>query len=175
MEESELRESTSRETPREPRTQFTQTRKLSSPVALSRFVALSFEWSRLRDGMKADRFLSPLSFSQSPALLQLSGVGPISLLSSVGVDTVIDLPGVGKNLNEVRRLLFSMRLLFSSLSDQNCSRFSHQQTSNVIGYTPSSGVGFGGTGPSDTIAFPSFNQVRSFRSAERFALVLFSL
>ncbi|KAL7416690.1 GMC oxidoreductase-domain-containing protein, partial [Mrakia frigida] len=70
---------------------------------------------------------------QSPALLQLSGVGPASLLSSVGVETVIDLPGVGKNLNE--------------------------QTSNVIGFTPNSGVEFGGIGPSDTIAFPSFNQL----------------
>ncbi|KAJ7668139.1 hypothetical protein B0H17DRAFT_950122 [Mycena rosella] len=36
----------------------------------------------------------------SPQLLQLSGVGPASLLKGVGVDSVIDLPGVGANLQD---------------------------------------------------------------------------
>jgi choline dehydrogenase-like flavoprotein len=76
------------------------------------------------DAAKADTFSLPLALRlslQSPALLQLSGVGPTALLSSVGVETVIDLPGVGKNLNEVRSSILpfalSARLLtFATLS-----------------------------------------------------------
>ncbi|CED83784.1 glucose oxidase [Phaffia rhodozyma] len=67
---------------------------------------------------------------QSPALLQYSGIGPASVLESAGVTVQVDLPGVGKNLNE--------------------------QTSTVLGYTPDDGVEFDGSGPSDNIAFPSF-------------------
>jgi choline dehydrogenase len=36
----------------------------------------------------------------TPQLLQLSGVGPASLLGGVGVDVVADLPGVGANLQD---------------------------------------------------------------------------
>jgi len=37
---------------------------------------------------------------QTPQLLELSGVGSPSLLSSFGIETVIDLPGVGANLQD---------------------------------------------------------------------------
>lgn len=37
---------------------------------------------------------------QSPQLLQLSGIGPASLLQSHGIDVVHDLPGVGRNLQD---------------------------------------------------------------------------
>jgi choline dehydrogenase len=37
---------------------------------------------------------------QSPQLLQLSGVGPAQLLSSLGIPVVADLPGVGENLQD---------------------------------------------------------------------------
>ena len=37
---------------------------------------------------------------QSPQLLQLSGVGPAQLLSSLGIPVVLDLPGVGENLQD---------------------------------------------------------------------------
>jgi choline dehydrogenase-like flavoprotein len=37
---------------------------------------------------------------QSPQLLQLSGIGPAAVLASAGVETRIDLPGVGQNLAE---------------------------------------------------------------------------
>ena len=37
---------------------------------------------------------------QTPALLQLSGIGERSHLESLGVNVVVDLPGVGKNLQE---------------------------------------------------------------------------
>jgi len=36
----------------------------------------------------------------SPQLLQLSGVGPASLLGPIGIDVVADLPGVGANLQD---------------------------------------------------------------------------
>ncbi|KAI5832425.1 alcohol oxidase [Schizophyllum commune Tattone D] len=63
---------------------------------------------------------------QSPALLQLSGVGDSSHLSSLGIDAVVDLPTVGKNLQE--------------------------QTMNSLG---AHGNGFdkGGRGPSGCIAY----------------------
>jgi choline dehydrogenase len=37
---------------------------------------------------------------QSPQLLQLSGIGPVRLLSSLGIPVVADLPGVGENLQD---------------------------------------------------------------------------
>jgi len=35
---------------------------------------------------------------KTPQLLELSGIGDRSLLKSFGIETVIDLPGVGENL-----------------------------------------------------------------------------
>ena len=37
---------------------------------------------------------------QSPQLLQLSGIGPVSLLASLGIPVLADLPGVGENLQD---------------------------------------------------------------------------
>ncbi|KAF8988450.1 hypothetical protein BDQ17DRAFT_1374045 [Cyathus striatus] len=69
---------------------------------------------------------------QTPALLQLSGIGDSALLSSLGITTLSDLKTVGKNLQE--------------------------QTMNSLG---AHGNGFnpGGRGPSDAIAFPNLYQV----------------
>lgn len=36
----------------------------------------------------------------SPQVLQLSGIGPKKLLSSLGIETVVDLPGVGRNFQD---------------------------------------------------------------------------
>ncbi|KAL2142005.1 hypothetical protein VTI28DRAFT_1695 [Corynascus sepedonium] len=36
----------------------------------------------------------------SPQVLQLSGIGPRKLLSSAGIETVVDLPGVGQNFQD---------------------------------------------------------------------------
>lgn len=36
----------------------------------------------------------------SPQVLQISGVGPARLLSSLGIKTVVDLPGVGENFQD---------------------------------------------------------------------------
>ncbi|QRV93302.1 GMC oxidoreductase [Ceratobasidium sp. AG-Ba] len=68
----------------------------------------------------------------TPALLQLSGVGDKSKLSTLGINSVVNLPTVGKNLQE--------------------------QTMNSLG---ANGNGFdvGGSGPSDCIAYPNLYQV----------------
>ncbi|KAF9871748.1 GMC oxidoreductase [Colletotrichum karsti] len=47
---------------------------------------------------------------QSPGLLELSGIGQASVLSSAGVDQVIDLPGVGENLQDHLRIQSSYQL-----------------------------------------------------------------
>jgi choline dehydrogenase len=36
----------------------------------------------------------------TPHLLQVSGIGPVSLLNSIGADPIYDLPGVGENLQD---------------------------------------------------------------------------
>lgn len=36
----------------------------------------------------------------SPQILQLSGIGPKKLLDTAGIDTVVDLPGVGQNFQD---------------------------------------------------------------------------
>ena len=36
----------------------------------------------------------------TPRILQLSGIGPTKLLESLGVDTVVDVPGVGANFQD---------------------------------------------------------------------------
>ncbi|KAF5507954.1 Dehydrogenase patE [Colletotrichum fructicola] len=36
----------------------------------------------------------------SPKILQLSGIGPASLLTSIGINVTVDLPGVGENLQD---------------------------------------------------------------------------
>ncbi|CEL53703.1 Glucose oxidase OS=Aspergillus niger GN=gox PE=1 SV=1 [Rhizoctonia solani AG-1 IB] len=68
----------------------------------------------------------------TPALMQLSGIGDPSILSSLGISTVVNLPTVGKNLQE--------------------------QTMNSLG-AKSNGFDWGGRGPSNVIAFPNLYQV----------------
>lgn len=36
----------------------------------------------------------------TPQLLQLSGIGPKKLLHTAGIKTIVDLPGVGQNLQD---------------------------------------------------------------------------
>ncbi|EJF58504.1 alcohol oxidase [Dichomitus squalens LYAD-421 SS1] len=68
----------------------------------------------------------------TPALLQLSGIGDSGLLSALGIPTIVDLKTVGRNLQE--------------------------QTMNSLG---ANGNGFdtGGHGPTDAIAYPNIYQL----------------
>lgn len=52
---------------------------------------------------------------QSPKILQLSGIGPSELLQKHTIDTVVNLPGVGQNLQGTRYLLRSSFLEFPLL------------------------------------------------------------
>lgn len=38
--------------------------------------------------------------ANSPQILQLSGIGPKELLSSFEIETIVDLPGVGRNFQD---------------------------------------------------------------------------
>ena len=50
-------------------------------------------------GAKAEVILSSGAIA-SPQLLQLSGIGPSALLSKFGIKTLVDIPGVGQNLQD---------------------------------------------------------------------------
>lgn len=47
---------------------------------------------------------------QSPQLLELSGIGNASILAAAGVDTIVDLPGIGENLQDHIRVSTAYRL-----------------------------------------------------------------
>lgn len=66
---------------------------------------------------------------QSPQILELSGVGDANVLSQAGIELKLDLPGVGKNMQE--------------------------QTKNTVTFQAREDVDFDGTGPPSAIAFPS--------------------
>ncbi|OSD05574.1 GMC oxidoreductase [Trametes coccinea BRFM310] len=85
---------------------------------------------------------------QTPALLQLSGIGDSAILGPLGINTLIDLKTVGKNLQE--------------------------QTQNSIG---AKGNGFnpGGRGPTDAIAFPNIYQVFGSQAASAVRTIQSSL
>ncbi len=56
----------------------------------------------LRSGVEvpADEVIVCAGAIESPKLLQLSGIGPAHVLASAGIDVVVDLPGVGANLQD---------------------------------------------------------------------------
>ncbi|KAF8154930.1 hypothetical protein B0H34DRAFT_783908 [Crassisporium funariophilum] len=69
---------------------------------------------------------------QTPALLQLSGIGDSTVLGPLGITTLINLPTVGKNLQE--------------------------QTMNIFG-AGGNDFDLGGRGPSNAIAYPNLYQI----------------
>ncbi len=54
----------------------------------------------------------------SPQLLQLSGVGPGELLRGLGIEVVLDLPGVGENLQDHLQLRSIFRCTEPTLNDE---------------------------------------------------------
>ncbi|KAJ7207349.1 hypothetical protein C8J57DRAFT_1070989 [Mycena rebaudengoi] len=85
---------------------------------------------------------------QTPALLQLSGIGDSAILGPLGIKTEIDLKTVGRNLQE--------------------------QTMNSLG---ANGNGFdkGGRGPSDCIAFPNIYQLFGSQASAKVSQIQSSL
>ena len=55
---------------------------------------------------------------QSPQLLQLSGVGPASLLQERGIPVVHDLPGVGENLQDHLQIRLTYEATIPTTNDQ---------------------------------------------------------
>ncbi|KAF7980096.1 hypothetical protein HWV62_39910 [Athelia sp. TMB] len=84
---------------------------------------------------------------QTPALLQLSGVGDSAILGPLGIKSVLDLKTVGRNLQE--------------------------QTMNSLG----AGGNFNsaGSGPSDAIAYPNIHQVFGSKAAAQISTIQSSL
>ncbi|WVQ73809.1 hypothetical protein IAR50_003390 [Cryptococcus sp. DSM 104548] len=72
---------------------------------------------------------------QTPALLQLSGIGEKAFLEGLGIDTIVESNGVGKNFQE--------------------------QTMDSVGWTPVDDFDADGQGPSDVIAYPSLLGITS--------------
>jgi len=58
----------------------------------------------------------------SPQLLQLSGVGPASLLTGLGIPVVADLPGVGENLQDHYAVATTFRLKKGTMSINELAR-----------------------------------------------------
>ncbi|KAK0534006.1 hypothetical protein OC842_002779 [Tilletia horrida] len=80
---------------------------------------------------------------KSPVFLEHSGVGNKTILTSLGIQTRVSLPGVGANLQE--------------------------QTNGVLGI-PNGTIPYGGVGPGNAIAFPSVAQLFTNSSAVRRAI-----
>ncbi|VDC03217.1 unnamed protein product [Peniophora sp. CBMAI 1063] len=80
---------------------------------------------------------------RSPALLQLSGIGDAELLRGLGIDVLLDLKGVGRNLQEQ--------------TNTGLSAFGNAELAEE----------FGGGGPDAVVAFPSIYDLFGKNATER--------
>lgn len=65
--------------------------------------AVGVEWQAgggARNAVRAGEVIVACGALKSPQLLQVSGIGPAGVLAAAGVETHVDLPGVGENLAE---------------------------------------------------------------------------
>ncbi|KAI7722438.1 GMC oxidoreductase [Hortaea werneckii] len=83
----------------------------ASKINFDRFTARSVDF--IRSNMTTNSSKNPISNVRacreiilaagapySPQILQLSGIGPKDLLEGLGIDTIVDLPGVGRNFQD---------------------------------------------------------------------------
>lgn len=77
-------------------------------------------------GVSKEAVLSAGAF-HSPQLLQLSGIGSSSRLQKLGINTAVDLPGVGQNLQDhyIAHIIIQSRLLFSPNPFRSCNMRAH--------------------------------------------------
>ncbi len=62
--------------------------------------SLSIETDGKCDQVFGDQFILSAGAIGSPQLMMLSGLGPAGILESIGINPVIDIPGVGQNLRD---------------------------------------------------------------------------
>ncbi|HET9516174.1 MAG TPA: GMC family oxidoreductase N-terminal domain-containing protein [Actinoplanes sp.] len=82
---------------------------LASRVLLDRGTAVGVEYavgSELHRVRARSEVILTCGALTTPGLLMRSGIGPAAHLSGLGIDTIVDLPGVGKNLQD--HLLFGV-------------------------------------------------------------------
>ena len=86
---------------------------LASLVVVENGRATGVEWTTAGKPQRAHACCEVILASgtlQSPQLLQLSGIGPADLLSSLGIPVLIDAPEVGKNLQDHYQMRTIVRL-----------------------------------------------------------------
>jgi choline dehydrogenase len=78
------------------------TRALSSTIRFQGTTATGVEYRKAgkTSVVKGDEIIVSAGAINTPQLLQLSGVGNAEALHSLGIDVVVDLPGVGENLQD---------------------------------------------------------------------------
>lgn len=92
----------------------------------------------------------------SPQLLLLSGIGPGTHLREVGVDVVVDLPGVGQNLHDhpAVPLVFRTRDTTDLLDHNNLVQFARAKATGTGPLTSNVGEGGGFWRTRDSLAAP---------------------
>lgn len=65
-----------------------------------RVVGVAYEHDGVLAELRADETILCAGAIDSPRILLRSGIGPAEELAAIGIDSVVDLPGVGKNLHD---------------------------------------------------------------------------
>lgn len=86
-------------------------------------VGIEVEQHGLLKSVSAHRVILSAGAIHSPALLLRSGVGPACELESVGIKPVVDLPGVGRNLQNHCYLFYALTLPRGKRLAQHLRRF----------------------------------------------------
>lgn len=89
----------------------------------SRANGVEIERDGMRTKLKANREVILCAGAiESPKLLQLSGIGSADYLQNLGIDVVVDQPGVGKNLREHVYLQMKYQVKYGSLNKEFTGR-----------------------------------------------------
>lgn len=86
-------------------------------------VGVEVEQAGVLKNLAARRVILSAGAIHSPAILLRSGVGPASELERIGIEPVLDLPGVGRNLQNHSYLFYALTLPRGKRLDQALRRF----------------------------------------------------